>query len=189
MGGNHHRFQRHGPASTIAHANLGFGIWKDTRDQALFACLGQVFHQQVGHCDRHRHKLFGLVAGIAEHQTLVARPFVGFQLCGLGMQIVLDLTVMVKTQVGIGIADITDDPADDGFHLHIHTGGRGNFTGNDYPVFSGQCFAGYPGMGVPAQPGVQNGVRDLVANLVRMSFRDRFRGENILVPVAGFVCV
>ena len=43
-------------------------------EDLLLAHLGEAAGELVGEHDRQRHQLFGLVAGVAEHQALVARP-------------------------------------------------------------------------------------------------------------------
>ena len=44
----------------------------------LLADLFKLFRQPVSQRDRHRHKIFSFVAGVAEHNALIARAHVGF---------------------------------------------------------------------------------------------------------------
>ncbi len=55
----------------ILNRNLGFGIGTQESELARFAHFSQFGHQFVGQLNRHRHQLWGFVAGITEHQTLV----------------------------------------------------------------------------------------------------------------------
>jgi hypothetical protein len=67
--------------------------------------------------------------------------------------------------------------ADGGHHaanqtLKVDVGLGGDFTGNDHQAGSRKGLGGDAAVGVLLQAGVQNGVRDLVGNLVRMAFGD-----------------
>ena len=59
----------------------------------------------------------------------------------------------------------------------VHTGSRGDLAENVDPVGNGSYFAGYMGMGIVFQKGIQNGIGDLVTYLIRVSRCDAFRGK------------
>ena len=108
----------------------------------------------------------------------------------------------VETEAVLVVADVAHDIARDlGQRLAVddrvlavlvHVGRRGAaFAGNDDLVGGGQRLAAQPRVGmavvgmaklhVIGNEGVENGVRDLVADLVRMTFGNRFAGENIVL--------
>ena len=74
LGGNDHIDDPHRPAVLILDGNLGLGVGPQPGDPAALAHAVQLPAQPVGEHDRRRHQLRRLVAGVAEHQTLVPRP-------------------------------------------------------------------------------------------------------------------
>ena len=56
--------------------------------------------------------------------------------------------------------------------LEIDVGLGGDFAGNDHQAGGGQRLGGDAAVGILLQAGVQNGVGDLVGNLVGMAFGD-----------------
>ena len=58
----------------IAQGDLAFRIGAELRCQARVAVLGHAAQNGVGIMDRRRHQGVGFIAGIAEHDALVARP-------------------------------------------------------------------------------------------------------------------
>src|SRR5690606_27929056 len=66
----------HHLAAFVAAGDLGFRIRTQPRQQAVLACFGLALDQTVREADRRGHQHVGLVAGIAEHQTLVAGALV-----------------------------------------------------------------------------------------------------------------
>ena len=57
----------------IFHADLAFAIGAQVGHFAGAAHLAQLADQLVGQHDRQRHQFLGFVAGVTEHQALVAR--------------------------------------------------------------------------------------------------------------------
>ena len=72
LGGEHDGVQAHGPVAVVADRHLGLAVGAQVGDLALLADLGEPLGELVRQVDRQRHQLGGLVAGVAEHQALVA---------------------------------------------------------------------------------------------------------------------
>ncbi len=72
LGRDHDGVDCHRLAVLVADRDLALGIGSEPRQDAFLAQLGLAAHQAVRVGDRRRHQHVGLVAGIAEHETLVA---------------------------------------------------------------------------------------------------------------------
>ena len=70
--GNHHRLDALGHVAHVFHADLALAVGPQEVQHALAAHLGKPPHQLVRHHDGQRHQLGRFVAGVAEHQALVA---------------------------------------------------------------------------------------------------------------------
>ena len=60
------------PVAVVLDGDLGLAVGPQVRDRAVLADLGQPLGQPVRQRDRQRHQLGRVVAGVAEHQALVA---------------------------------------------------------------------------------------------------------------------
>src|SRR5690606_438599 len=76
LGGQHDGVDTHHLAAFVAAGDLGFRIRTQPRQQAVLARLGLALDQALREADRRGHQHIGLVAGIAEHQTLVTGALV-----------------------------------------------------------------------------------------------------------------
>ena len=86
--------------------------------------------------------------------------------------------VRVEVVVSPGVSDAPDRLAHHGFELLR----RGSvpcrrFPGDHRAAGGDERLAGDPGQGIPSQERVENGVGNLVRNLVRMAFGHRLRGK------------
>ena len=88
LGGNDHRIHAANLAVlVIFHRDLALSVGTQPGESAVFADLGQPQRQTVGIGDGGGHVLRGLVAGKAEHHTLVSGAGVALiGLAGLGFQ-------------------------------------------------------------------------------------------------------
>ncbi len=59
-------------ALIVFHRHLALPVGPQVVEGLVLPDLGKPPHQLVGEGNRHRHELFGLVAGVAEHEPLVA---------------------------------------------------------------------------------------------------------------------
>ena len=78
----------------------------------------------------------------------------------------------VKTYLRAVIANVADGMAHDFFK--VHPGAGSDFTGNDDHAGLDHGLNGNARLRVLLKNGVEDGVRDLVSDLVRVSFGDRF---------------
>ena len=146
--------------------------------------LGQALGQLVGQADGQRHQLRRLVAGVAEHHTLVARTghvVVGAQrnVGALAVDVGDNAAgVAVKAVLGAVIADGADDLARRAGDVNIAIG-RDLAHDVDKTGGAGRL-AGDAGTGVLRQDGVEDGVGDLVADFVGMPLGDGFGREKNL---------
>ena len=151
--------------------------------------------------ERRRHQLGRLVAGEAEHDALVAGAFV---LVAGGVDALRDmrrLAVQMVLEAGrlpveafLLIADALDGVADDLLDLVAGAGrpavrvlelllvvdrAAADFAADDDPLRGDQRFAGDARLRVLGQEQVDDGVANLVGDLVGMAFGNRFGGEEI----------
>ena len=184
LAGDDHSIHTHGLVVLIVlHSDLALAIRTQIVHLAVLAHLGQALCQLVSQTDGHRHQLRGLIAGITEHHALIActaHLIVGAQ-CDVGA-LAVDVGddgtgVGIKAELCAGVADICHHLADDLLEIHIAVGGD---LAHDVHK-AGGCtgLAGHAGIGVVGQNFVQNGIRDLVADLVGMSFGDGLRSKQV----------
>ncbi len=189
--GNHHRVDAHRLAVDMPDGNLRFRIRAKVRNRAGLADLLQLVKQAVAEGDRRGHQLRSGVAGIAEHHALVASALLvekafAFRhaLRNIGRLPVQAVDVFkgigAKLQLFAIIADIAHHSAGDGFGIDIIPAATGNLTGIDHQVGGGQRFASHPARGILRKAGIENGVGNLVANLVGMPLRHRLGSENMV---------
>ena len=186
LGRHHHGVDRHRLAVDVLDGDLALRIRAQPGQPAVLAQFALALHDAVGIVDRKRHQRWRLVAGIAEHQALVARALVEVVVIGIvdALGDVGGLLVdggedraglVVETDVGIVVADATDHFLDR-FAI-VHMGLGGDFARDDDEAGRYQGFAGDPGRRVLGEDRVENAVRDLVGYLVGMSLGYRFRSE------------
>ena len=78
------------------------------------------------------------------------------------------------------VADILDRLAGELDHRVLGDGiGTAHLAGDDDAVGGGKRLAGHAGLGLGRQIGIDDGVGDPVANLVRMTLGNGFTGEKI----------
>src|SRR5690606_33298974 len=177
----------------VAQGDLRLGVRTQPRQRRvlLLADLGLLLDQAVRVEDRRRHEFRGLVAGVAEHQALVASThflrllglLVGAVHAGGDVRRLLaehvddGAGVAVKADVGVVVADVVDDLAREGLDVDPRAGG--DFAGDDGRTGLHQGLAGHAGALVLRQDGIEDGIGDLIGDLVRMALGDRFGGEEL----------
>ena len=189
LGGYHHGVHADGLAAFIVlHGDLGFAVGAQIVHQTLLAHVGQALGHLVGQRNGQRHQLRGLVAGVAEHHTLlVVAGLLGLQrlihaqrdVAGLLVDVGDDgAGVAVKTIGGVVVADVTDYVTGDLGNVHI--AGGGDLTHDVDQAGGSGGLAGHTAVGVFLENGVQNGVADLVADLIGMSLGNGFGSKQML---------
>ena len=173
----------------VLDRHLALRIGAEPIDLALLAGFREAVEDPVGEGDRERHHLRRLVAGVAEHQPLVAGADV------LARRVVLvdahrDVAALLAdgnehgAGVGgdphlvVGIADGTDHVTDD--LLVVDRALGGDLTGHDRQACRHERLAGNTAERIQSEVGVEDAVRDLVGQLVGVAHADRFAREQIL---------
>ena len=176
-------------AIDVADGDLRLGIGARPRQAAVLAQHGLALDETVRQVDRQRHQRRRFVAGVAEHQALVAGTLAEVVVVG-GIDALGDIrallvvgdehsaALVVDAVFGIVVADALDGVAGDLDVIDV--GGRGDFAGQNDQAGVAQGFGSDAGMLVLSQDGVEDGVGNLVGNLVGMAFADRFRGEEVI---------
>ncbi len=146
--------------------------------------------------ERRRHEVGSLVAGEAEHDALVAGALV---LGVAGVDPLGDVRRLRVEMVGevepvpvepvLLVADLADHAAHRGLDLladagrpialAVHDPLAANLAGQDDAVGGGHGLAGDARLGVLGQEQVDDGVGNLVRDLVGMAFGNGFGGEQI----------
>src|SRR5581483_3663950 len=177
----------------VAHRHLRLPVRTQVREDLRLAHLAQPLREPVREHDRQRHELVRLVRGVAEHHPLVA----GADAVHRVRVAVLLLEGMVDALRDVGrlLVDRDDDAARVGIeaelcarvadlgHLAAHEPrnvdvdvGR-DLTGDDDEAGGDERLAGDAAVRVLREDGVENGVRDLVGDLVRVTLGDRLGRE------------
>ena len=180
----HHRVDADNDAVLVTAGHLGFCVWTQPRQQARFAGFGLTVYQLVRERDRRWHQGSGFVAGVAEHQTLVA----GALIFRLGtVDALVDVRRLladdvhhaasgaVETDVGAGVADVADHVTNDLLQVDPRAGGH--FASNDGNTGFDQGLNGNASVLVLSNDGVQHRIGDLVGDFVRMPFGHGLGGE------------
>ena len=74
LGGDQHVAEPFRDAILVLDRHLRLAVRADERQRAVPPDLGQALRETVREPDRHRHEVGGVIAGVAEHHALVARP-------------------------------------------------------------------------------------------------------------------
>ena len=146
--------------------------------------LALALDQFVRVIDRSGHQHVGFIGRITEHQALVAGAlllgkFSRDALVNVGGLLADDVDhgtgVAVETDLRRVVADVHDDPADQFFQVDPGAG-RDLAADNGHAGFD-KGFAGDMRCRVLLDDGVEDGIGNLVRNLVRMAFGHRFGGK------------
>mmetsp|Transcript_18712 Transcript_18712/g.46482 ORF Transcript_18712/g.46482 Transcript_18712/m.46482 type:complete len:374 (-) Transcript_18712:63-1184(-) len=189
LAGNDNRVDALGDGSTllvelVLAGDLRFGIGTNPVAGSVLADLGNLGSELGGQHVRQRHEGFRLVGSVTKHDSLVTGTEV-FHLLGIdGLGNVRGLFLdghndvaglVVKSLSGVVVSNVLDGIADD---LLVVDGGRGGDLSKNHDhsrLTAG--LAGDAGFFVSGQAGVQDGIRNLIGKLVRVSLVDRFRSE------------
>ena len=190
LGGDDHILHLHRPVVLVADGDLGLGVGAQPADDPGLAKLGQFPPQPVRIHDRGRHHFGRLVAGVAEHQPLVAGALLGRLLAlrrprvhalgnvgRLAGEVVVDEhPVGVEHVVVVHVADVANGRAHHLLVIELRL--RGDLAGDDHHVGFHHRFAGHAALRILLQAGVQHAVGDQVGHLVGMALAHGLGGEN-----------
>ena len=191
--GTYHRIQTDGlSVFAVFHCHLGFSVGTQIGKRAVLSYFGQLTGQFMCQRDGIGHIFRRLVGGIAKHHTLISRAdgvdlFIGHFIffCFQGLihtqsdigGLLVDgrhhaAGIRIKAEFPAGVTDFTDRITDD--FLDIHIGGGGDLAHHHHQAGRRTGFAGYPAHGILFDQFIQDGVGNLIAHFIRMSFCYRF---------------
>lgn len=158
----------------VLDGDLGLGVGSQPWKGAVVTGVLHGLVELVGEEEGEGQELGGLVGGIAEHDALVTSTellkglLVVKTLSDIGRLLLNGnedvASLVVETLVGRVVADVLDGLADD--LLVVEVGLGGDLTEDHDHTGLGGGLAGDLGEGVLLQAGIENGVRDLIADLV-----------------------
>ena len=191
--------QRRGPHRDlvlIGERNLALGVGFEERRRARMPVGGHALEDLVRVMQRRGHQRRRLIAGIAEHDALVAGALIlvaaGIDtlrdMRRLRVEMVLEVQVL-PVEAALLIADMLDRRAHRGLDF-LERAGRPVACGIDHAraphlarqhdeVGGGQRLARDARFGVLGEEQIDDRVRNLVGDLIGMPLRDRFAGEQI----------
>lgn len=169
----------------VLNGDLGLSIGSQPWESSVVSDFSQNLAELGGQLVGQWHQAFGFVGGIAEHVSLVTSTDFLWSLTdvdslsdiwGLLLNSNQDIaSLVVEALGGIVEADSLDGSTDDG--LVVNDGLGGDFSKNHNQTSLAASFTSNHGIWVLGQAGIQNGVGDLIAELVWVSFRDAFGSE------------
>jgi hypothetical protein len=141
----------------VLHRHLRLRIGAEPGELAAAPYFGLALDQAVREVDRHRHQLGRLVAGVAEHQALVARALVEVEALAfvnalrdvarlLAVRDDHGAAVGVEADLRIGVADAPDGLARDVLEVDLRVGG--DLAGEHHQVVLHQRLGGDARAGV-----------------------------------------
>ena len=188
LGRKHDGMHPYGFVVFILNSHLRLGIGPEVLEQFFLARLGNGFYKPVGKMNGKRHKLFRFIACITEHHTLVSRTlfFVKALAFGNALRNIGRLlmhrhqnpaALRIEAEIRIVIADFGDGLTNNA--LNVNDGLAGDFARNDHEARGHQGLAGNAGVSVLRKHRVEDGVGNLVADLIGMSLRHAFGSKQI----------
>jgi len=177
----------------VLNGDLRLAVWAQPPELAAFANICQLLAQASGNEVCQRHAVLCLVTGIAKHDTLVTGTNIHFVLTDVdttsNVRALLvdsdnDLAGGVTEALAVNTGHVIHEGVEanllhDTTHnfIVVQLGLSGDLSSNhDHVVFRGS-FASNFALWVCGEAGIQDGVRDLVAELVRVALVDGFRRE------------
>ena len=196
--GNNHIGDAHWLVVDVLDGYLALGVGPKPLDLAALANAGQLTTDLVRIHDRRGHQLRRFVAGMAEHQALIARSLLGVSL-PFGLPRIHTLgdvrtlrcdgiddehSVRVEYVVIVRVTDVTNRLPRDGVVIEPCFGR--DFAADHHQVAFGVGLTGDATVFVLPKAGVQHSVRNRIANLVRMALADGLRGKDIVLAHSVF---
>ncbi len=177
LSGNHNAINARRAAVAVLDGDLGLAIGPEEINFVGFANFGEALREAVGELDGHRHQFIGFIAGKPKHQSLIARS-AGVHPHGDVRRLALDgahdsAGIGVIAILGAIVADAANGAADKLIVINVRSGG--DFAGDNGHTRGDERFAGDAALGVVLHDFVKDGIRNLVSNLVRMTFGDGLR--------------
>lgn len=181
----------------VFDGDLGLGVGSQPGQRAVTAGSGHGSVQLVREQESQGEQLRGLIGSIAEHDTLVTstellKSLLVVKTLGDIRGLLLNGNEQVKGLVvkalgGVIVADALNGVTDD--LLVVELGLGGDLTEDHDHTGLGGSLASNLGEGVLSQAGVEDGIRDLIGDLVGVTLTNGLGGEKeaTLVVVGGAV--
>src|SRR5579862_3990753 len=178
----------HGLAVAVLDAHLALSVRTQVRQQTRAAGFRESLPDAMRGVNRERHVLLRLVAGEAEHHALVARALLVARRRRYALadvrRLALDrgddrAAVAVEAALGRGVADVADHVLRDLAELGL--GLAGDLAGDHDEPGLDERLARDTTVGIARQQRVQDGVGDLVADLVRVALVHGLGGEDVVL--------
>lgn len=165
----------------VLDGDLGLGVGAEPRERSVTTSGRHSGVQLVGKHEGKGEELRGLISGIAEHDALVTGTElleslivvktlgdIGGLLLNGNKQVA---SLVVKALLGVIVADVLDGIPD---HLLVVDVSSGRDLAKDHDHASlGSGLAGDLGQRVLSQAGIEDGIRNLVGNLVGVTLTNR----------------
>lgn len=165
----------------VLDGHLGLGVWSEPWQAAVTSCSRHSSVKLVCQLEGQGEEFWGLVGGISEHDTLVTSAeflqcLIVVQTLGNIWGLLLDgdqdvASLVVEALGGVIVSDILDGISDD--LLVIETGLGCDLAEDHHHTGLGGRLASDLGEGVILQAGIEDGIRDLIRNLVGVAFSYR----------------
>lgn len=179
-----------------AHRDLRFAIRpQELSQRRIMAYPVQAAYQSLGQVDRQGHIIRRLIGRIAVHDSLIAAaddavPFGLSHALLYIRRLLMDVSkdqarIGRKAQGRVGIADIGNDFPGQG--RHIDGGRRGDFTSQGQDIAGNKGFDSHVRGRILRQVGVDDGVGNLVTNLIGMAFGHGFRCQIRVMAVSHVI--
>lgn len=184
LGGDDNGVDSLGDGSTVLvdvlNGDLGLGVGSQPSERTVSSSGSQSGVELVGQNDGQGEQLLGLIGGIAKHDTLITssellKSLLVVETLGDIGRLLLNgdqhvAGLVVKALLGVVVANVLDGVS---HNLLVVQSGLGSDLTEDHDHTGlGGGLAGNLGEGVLLEAGVQNGVRDLVTDLIGVSLTD-----------------
>lgn len=164
----------------VLDSDLGLGVGPEPGERAVVAGISHGLVELVGELDGEGKVLGGLVGGVAEHDTLVTGTklleslLVVKTLSNIGALLLNGnedvASLVVEALLGRVVTDVLDGVTDD--LLVVDLGLGGDLTEDHDHAGLGGSLASDLGEGVLLEAGIEDGVGDLVSDLVGVTLAD-----------------
>jgi hypothetical protein len=183
LGGNHDGVHPHRTARVVVFdRHLALGVGAEVGHLVVLAPQdGELFHDDLCENQRGGHVFARFVAGVTEHDALVAGALLvvalHHALVDVGALFVDGgenaAGVAVEHVVAPGVPDAVDYASCDVLYVHVRL--RTYLARNDHQTCGTEGFAGHLRFGIAAEEFVEDRVGYLVRDFVGMPFRNGFR--------------
>ena len=175
----------------VFHGDLCFSVREQPCHSSGFAYHSQAVGQPAGQNHRQRQHLWGFVAGIAHHDSLISGPHFQNRIsigpapaqlqrtihpCGDVRALLVDEALYsISCRI---ISHLLKNGTDYGWNMRLIA--AGDFSGHNDIPFGSHYLTGHMGKHIVVEAGVQNAVGYEVAQFIRVPLRYRF-GSIILI--------